>query len=108
MRSSRRFGPRARRSAAAHVLERRRSLAVATSLARVPLFEALPPDKLTALDAAAQRRSFRRGAVLFHEGDDGTSLFLIIERQVKIVLPSDSGEEALLMVLDSGDFFGEM
>jgi CRP/FNR family transcriptional regulator/CRP/FNR family cyclic AMP-dependent transcriptional regulator len=83
-------------------------LAVATSLARVPLFESLPPDRLAVLDAAAQRRSFRRGEVIFHKGDDGTSLFLIIEGQVKIVLPSDSGEEALLQVLDAGDFFGEL
>ena len=30
------------------------------------------------------------------------------EGQVKIVLPSDSGEEALLTVLNEGDFFGEL
>jgi len=83
-------------------------LAALSSLRRVPLFEALPEDKLAVLEAAAQRRSFRRGDIVFHKGDDGTSLFLILEGQVRIVLLSESGDEALLGVLDSGDFFGEL
>lgn len=81
---------------------------MASSLHRVPLLEALPADKLAVLEAAAQRRSFKRGEIVFHKGDDGTSLFLIIAGQVRILLLSDAGEEALLGVLDSGDFFGEL
>ena len=56
----------------------------------------------------AQRRWFKRGEVIFHKGDPGETLFMIVQGQVKIVLPSEMGEEALLAVLDEGEFFGEL
>src|SRR5438034_11516331 len=55
-----------------------------------------------------QRRWFKRGEVIVHKGDPGDTLFAILQGQVKIVLPSESGEEALLAVLDEGEFFGEL
>ena len=78
------------------------------SLRRLPLFEGLSPEKTLALQAVAQRRSFKRGEIIFHKGDPGATLFLILHGQVKIVLPSDGGDEAVLAVLDEGDFFGEL
>ncbi|MBM2810166.1 MAG: Crp/Fnr family transcriptional regulator [Chloroflexi bacterium] len=79
------------------------------SLRRVPLFSSLSDEQIAALNAVAQRRSFRRGEVIFHKGDAGPTLFMITQGQVKIVLPSDGGgEEALLGVMDTGDFFGEL
>jgi CRP/FNR family transcriptional regulator, cyclic AMP receptor protein len=77
-------------------------------LSRVPLFAGLPEDKVATLETLTQRRSFRRGEVVFHKGDPGDTLYVIAQGQVKIVLPSDSGEEALLGVLDEGEFFGEL
>ncbi|HZT08457.1 MAG TPA: Crp/Fnr family transcriptional regulator [Chloroflexota bacterium] len=78
------------------------------ALQRLPLFAGLPPETARLLESGAQKRSFRRGEVIFHKGDPGTSMYLIVEGQVKIVLPSDTGDEALLGVLDVGDFFGEL
>jgi len=77
-------------------------------LARVPLFAGLSPEKLATLENVTQRRSFKRGEIVFHKGDPGDTLFMITQGQVKIILPSDSGEEALLGVLDEGEFFGEL
>src|SRR6266571_5238840 len=77
-------------------------------LQRLPLFAGLPDETAALLEGGVQKRSFRRGEVIFHKGDPGSSMFLIVEGQVKIVLPSDGGEEALLGVLDKGDFFGEL
>ena len=77
-------------------------------LGHLPLFAGLPPERISSLEAMAQRRSFKRGEVIFHKGDPGDTLFMIVQGQVKIVLPSDSGEEALLVVLDEGEFFGEL
>jgi len=79
-----------------------------SGLNRVPLFAGLPTEKLNQLEAMTQRRSFKRGEVVFHKGDPGDTLYVITQGQVKIVLPSDSGEEALLGVLDEGEFFGEL
>jgi CRP/FNR family cyclic AMP-dependent transcriptional regulator len=77
-------------------------------LTRLPMFARLTPETTALLEAGVQKRSFRRGEVIFHKGDPGSSMYIILEGQVRIVLPSDNGEEALLGVLDSGDFFGEL
>jgi CRP/FNR family transcriptional regulator, cyclic AMP receptor protein len=77
-------------------------------LQRLPLFAGLSAETASLLEGGAQKRSFRRGEVIFHKGDPGSAMYVIAEGQVKIILPSDGGEEALLGVLDPGDFFGEL
>ena len=53
-------------------------------------------------------RRFRRGEVLFHEGDPGDALFVVASGAVKVFLPSEDGEEAILATLRRGDFLGEL
>ncbi|HEY8478055.1 MAG TPA: Crp/Fnr family transcriptional regulator [Chloroflexota bacterium] len=77
-------------------------------LAQVPLFRRLAVEHLRQLAGVAVRRVFRRGEIVFHKGDPGGALYLIREGQVKIVLPSTDGGEALLAVLGPGEFFGEL
>jgi CRP/FNR family transcriptional regulator/CRP/FNR family cyclic AMP-dependent transcriptional regulator len=80
----------------------------AAYLSRIRLFAGIPPEQVERLEERAKRRSFRRGEVIFHKGDPGATLYLILSGQVKIVLPSEGGEEAVLGVLDEGEFFGEL
>jgi CRP-like cAMP-binding protein len=82
--------------------------AASVALARVPLFHALPEPDLLALAQAARMRRFRRGEVIFHQGDPGDALFIVAQGRVKISLPSDAGDEAILATLRAGDFFGEL
>jgi len=54
-------------------------------------------------------RRYRRGETIFHQGDQGDSLYVIESGAVKIVLPSPEGEdEAIIATLGPGDFFGEL
>src|SRR5207248_7876951 len=53
-------------------------------------------------------RAYRRGEVVFHQGDPGEALHVVRQGRVKIVLLSESGEEAVLGLLGPGDVFGEM
>jgi len=55
-----------------------------------------------------QRRSFERGETIFFKGDPGDTLYVILSGEVKIVLASEDGQESILIVLNDGDFFGEM
>lgn len=78
------------------------------TLLELRLFTGFGPEQVALFEKESQRRSFKRGDVVFHKGDPGETMYLIAEGQVKVVLPSDSGDEALLEVLDPGDFFGEL
>lgn len=82
--------------------------AASAALARVPLFHALPEPDLLVLARSTRIRKFRRGEVIFHQGDPGDALFIVAQGRVKISLPSDAGDEAILATLRAGDFFGEL
>lgn len=72
------------------------------------LFEGMGPDELRAMARTLRARRFRRGEVLFHEGDPGDALFVVASGAVKVVVPSEDGEEAILATLRRGDFLGEL
>jgi CRP-like cAMP-binding protein len=81
---------------------------VIASLAAIPFFGGLDPDALERLAASMRSRRFRRGEVIFHIGDPGDALFVILNGEVKISLPSETGDEAILATLRPGDVFGEL
>ena len=78
------------------------------ALGEVPLFRLLPDEDLDVLAAACRVRRFRRGEVIFHQGDPGDALHVILAGRVKISSPSDSGVEAILTTLRPGEFFGAL
>lgn len=78
------------------------------ALRQVALFAELPEERLQQLAQMVRRRTYHRGETIFHKGDPGTGLYIITGGQVKVVLPSESGEEAVLAVLEANDFFGEL
>ncbi|HEY7736981.1 MAG TPA: Crp/Fnr family transcriptional regulator [Candidatus Limnocylindrales bacterium] len=78
------------------------------ALAAIPLFAGADPESLESLARETRLRRFRRGEVIFHQGDPGDALFIVLSGLVKIALPADSGDEAILATLRPGDFFGEL
>ncbi len=72
------------------------------------LFDGVPQHTLSAVAADARRRRFLRGQVIFHEGDPAETLHVIDAGRVKITLVSPDGNEAILAILEVGDFFGEL
>jgi CRP/FNR family cyclic AMP-dependent transcriptional regulator len=81
---------------------------LATTLAAVPLFSGLDEASLDSVGRGMRARRFRRGEVIFHLGDPGDALFVVMSGAVKITLPSETGDEAILATLRPGDFFGEL
>lgn len=81
---------------------------VLQSLSGIPFFGGLEPAALERLAASMRSRRFRRGEVIFHIGDPGDALFVIVSGDVKISLPSETGDEAILATLRPGDVFGEL
>jgi len=78
------------------------------ALGRCRLFGGLGPESLRAIGETLRRRRFKRGEVLFHEGDPGDALFIVASGAVKVVVPSEEGDEAILATLHRGDFLGEL
>jgi CRP/FNR family transcriptional regulator, cyclic AMP receptor protein len=78
------------------------------ALAAVPLFAGLDKEGLDGLVRGMRVRRFRRGETVFHLGDPGDALFIVMSGSIKITLPADTGDEAILATLRPGDFFGEL
>src|SRR5262245_61121183 len=78
------------------------------ALTAMPCFAGLDAAALDRVASGTRIRRFRRGEVVFHLGDPGDALFLISSGVVKITLPSETGEEAILATLQPGEVFGEL
>ena len=75
---------------------------------RSPLFAALDDETAqTLLDNMVKTR-MERGDVLFHEGDPGDKLYVIVEGKIKLGRTSTDGRENLLAILGPGEMFGEL
>jgi CRP/FNR family cyclic AMP-dependent transcriptional regulator len=57
--------------------------------------------------ARCQRRRFSKGEVVFHEGDAGDSLHLVVSGTVAVRVSIESGDVVILDVLRPGEGFGE-
>jgi CRP-like cAMP-binding protein len=80
----------------------------AAVLRQAPLFSQLDDDAAEALASSMTESRLRRGQVLFHEGDSGDRLFVVVEGKVKLGRTSADGRENLIAVLGPGQMFGEL
>ena len=81
---------------------------LAEHLRRYPLFAKLTDAELLSLAERSRTRSFKRGEALFRKDDPGTHLYVVLDGSVKIALPGEFGQEALVSIMRKGDFFGEL
>lgn len=64
-----------------------------------------------AVEEVARRmvtRTYRRGQPLFHQGDPGEALYVIVDGSVAVVLTSESGDRMVLTTLHPPDVLGEI
>jgi CRP-like cAMP-binding protein len=72
------------------------------------LLTSLTEDEQRRVISQTRRRRFRRGEVVFHEGDPGDSLHLVAKGHVGVRRSTPLGDIATLVVLGPGDYFGEL
>lgn len=77
-------------------------------LEQAPLFSVLHPMDLQNLAEKFHPLRFRRGEVIFREGEPAERLFLIEEGTVKLSIISSAGQELLIGLLGRGQIFGEL
>lgn len=72
------------------------------------LLEMLPPEGRQRVLAAARRRRFQRNEVVFHEGDPGDTLHLVVSGHVAVRVTTPLGDCATVAILGPGSCFGEL
>jgi len=72
----------------------------------VPLFTGLPEQGVLLLNEAVHSRRYRKGELVFQEGDRSDALYIINQGVVKIAQLADTGKEHVLRFLFHGDFGG--
>jgi CRP/FNR family transcriptional regulator, cyclic AMP receptor protein len=77
-------------------------------LAKTRLFANLGDDARMALAAAVLDRVYKRGQLIFHQGDRGEALFIVVEGLVKVFVTSEEGDEMVLVTLGPNEVFGEL
>jgi len=76
-------------------------------LANIPLFESLTPEDLESLSRRLEQTEFAVGDVIFNQGDQGSSLFIIEDGAVEISYGEGRGR-VVLATLFTGQYFGEL
>src|ERR1700704_5496676 len=77
-------------------------------LRSVPLFSSLSGDQLLLLTSVLLRKPYPRDSAVIAAGDPTDALYIVISGRLKVVMSSNEGREAILAILNRGDFFGEM
>jgi len=77
-------------------------------LKRVRLFSGLADEDLEAVNGLLQEKRFRKGSVIFEEGDEGDALYIVESGRVKVSTKDEEGREKILSVFGEGDYLGEM
>ena len=77
-------------------------------IANFPVFSGLSESQLQAVRDIAIEKKFRKGEIIFSEGDEGNGFYIIAAGMVKIFKVSPEGKEHILHIYDEGKSFGEV
>jgi CRP/FNR family transcriptional regulator, cyclic AMP receptor protein len=81
---------------------------IVAKLAETDLFAEVDLDALGRLSDHAIEREYRRGQIVFSQGDVGDSLFVLTEGVVMVVLSAETGDQMVLTTLRPTATFGEL
>ncbi len=74
-------------------------------LREIPVFAELSPRELAAITRILYRRQYAEGEVIFHQGDPGGGMYIVVEGTVTITYEPTG---RCLATLKPGDSFGEI
>ena len=83
-------------------------MGITEQISSIPLFQGLPEKHIEDLAMIVVDQVFRRGQVIFSEGDEGTGFYVVIWGRVKIFKLSPEGKEQILHIFGPSEPFGEV
>ena len=77
-------------------------------LARAGLFQGVDPEAAEALAKDLDIIEFRKGDVVFTEGEPGDSLYIVLSGKVKLGRRAQDGRQNLIAIMGPSDMVGEL
>ena len=77
-------------------------------LSQISIFNNLDFNLLGRIINITYTKMYQKGETIFNESDIGKAIFIIVSGNVEITKKISEKEEGILVILGSGDFFGEM
>ena len=77
-------------------------------LGRVPIFASLDADDLTYVAELSQPRRFAAGEIVFREGDESNTCYVVRSGHARAVREHADGRQIALATFGPGDIFGEL
>jgi CRP-like cAMP-binding protein len=77
-------------------------------IARILFFEDLPWDELKAVAGHITMRGYRKGEVIFYEGDSANGMCFVVEGSVNIGKEAGDGTIKTVSIITQHGVFGEM
>jgi CRP/FNR family transcriptional regulator len=74
----------------------------------IPIFAHLSDESLKKITSITVEKKYRKGTIIFMEGDPGEAIFFIKSGKVKISKTSSDGRELILNIYGDGDVFAEV
>jgi CRP/FNR family cyclic AMP-dependent transcriptional regulator len=68
----------------------------------------LDPSLLKAMTAMGVARAFRKNAILIHEGERSSALYIVLAGRVLAYASSEEGRDVVLSEYGPGEYFGEL
>lgn len=84
------------------------SAATRTSLAATDLCQAMSDEELAALQRVLKPHQLEAGSILFESGSPGASLFIVLQGEIEIRLPTTRHHYKRLAACQGGTYFGEL
>jgi CRP-like cAMP-binding protein len=77
-----------------------------TLVSDLPLFAAMSPDELDDVLAEARSQHYPRGDVVFTQGEEAHSFFVLLHGRLRVTQTTPSGEQIVVRFVGPGDMFG--
>jgi CRP/FNR family transcriptional regulator, cyclic AMP receptor protein len=80
----------------------------ASAVAHVGLLQVLPGAELDLLLSRARRLQFGAGTYVYHAGQPGDSMYILLKGRVAALAGGERGEQLLVNIIGAGEVFGEL
>jgi hypothetical protein len=77
-------------------------------LSQVDLFKGLTVEELEAIARIVSNKEYKKGQLIFSEGDEGVGFYLVISGRVKVYKLSPEGKEQIMHIFGPGQPFAEV